>query len=158
MKHLSKTAAAVILSLVALACTGNKAASGEEGPTGPNPRLATAELSVGGVTIQAELARTSAERERGLMFRTSLKEGEGMLFVFEADQRLAFWMKNTAIPLSLAYLSSDGTIREILDLEPHSLDIRNSERSVRYALEVPRGWFGKAGIRVGDRVAIPPLD
>jgi uncharacterized membrane protein (UPF0127 family) len=129
-----------------------------EGPSKPNPRLKTVELKVGGALMKAELARTADQRERGLMFRKELKEGEGMLFVFEADQRLSFWMKNTSIPLSIAYLASDGTIRQILDLEPHSLEARGSERSVRYALEAPRGWFERAGAAVGDRIALPPLD
>jgi len=158
MKHASKMASAILLCLVVLACAAKKPGAAEEGPTGPNPRLATVELLVGGAPLKVELAKTPGERERGLMFRSSLAEGEGMLFIFETDQRLAFWMKNTTIPLSVAYLSSDGTIRQILDLEPHSLDPRDSERSVRYALEVPRGWFGRVGAEVGDRVVIPPLD
>ena len=158
MRRASKTAAAVIISLVILSCAARNAGAGEDGPTTANPRLETVELSIGGVKLEAELARTSLEREKGLMFRRSLKDGEGMLFVFEADQRLAFWMKNTTIPLSLAYLSSDGTIRQIVELEPLSLDAKGSERSVRYALEAPRGWFERVGVEVGDRVLIPPLD
>ena len=78
-----------------------------------------------------------------------------MLFVFDSDERLSFWMKNTLIPLSIAYIASDGTIREILDMEPHSLAPVPSQYSVRYALEVPKGWFSRAGVRVGDRVSIP---
>ena len=151
----------VLAAFLALSgCGGSRAAAqgAPQGPTKPNPTLKTALLKAGGASILAELALTADEREKGLMFRKELPEGKGMLFVFETDQRLAFWMKNTTIPLSVAYLSSDGTIRQILDLEPHSLDPRNSERSVRYALEVPRGWFGKVGAKVGDRVAIPPLD
>ncbi|HET7839609.1 MAG TPA: DUF192 domain-containing protein [Rectinemataceae bacterium] len=148
--------ACLAASLFALASCAAKGAEAE--PTRPNPKLKTVELKIGDASVQAELARTSLERETGLMFRTSLAEGTGMLFVFEADQQLAFWMKNTKLPLSLAYISSDGTIREIFDLVPGSLDPVQSERSVRYALEVPRGWFAKAGIKSGDRVAIPPLD
>ena len=83
------------------------------------------------------------------MFRKSLDDGKGMLFVFDRDEQLAFWMKNTSIPLSLAYIASDGTIRQIVDLEPQSLATVQAERSVRYALEVPRGWFDRAGVRVG---------
>ena len=78
-----------------------------------------------------------------------------MLFVFESDQRLTFWMKNTLVPLSIAYIASDGTIREILDMEPQSLASVPSQYSVRYALEVPKGWFARAGVRTGDRVAVP---
>jgi hypothetical protein len=92
------------------------------------------------------------------MYRSSLKDGEGMLFVFESDQKLAFWMKNTKLPLSLAYILSDGTIVQIIDLVPFSEESRPSIRSVRYALEVPQGWFERSGIKVGDKVRIPSLE
>ncbi len=152
------------LSLAALmlvaSCGGRSGAEASAeaaggGPTGPNPTLRTVELKAGNASILAEVALTPGERERGLMFRKSLPEGKGMLFVFEADQRLAFWMKNTTIPLSIAYISAEGEIREIRDLEPLSLAPVEAERSVRYALEAPRGWFGRVGLKAGDRFAIP---
>lgn len=147
--------AALALSLAA--CGPSTKAPTTE-PTAPNPKLPTAVLTAGQVSLTVELATTASQREVGLMFRKSLPEGSGMLFVFDADQILRFWMKNTKIPLSIAYLSSDGTIREIHELEPESLASVNSERSVRYALEVPRGWFERVGLGAGDRFSIPPLD
>ncbi len=120
-----------------------------------NPVLRKETLSVGPATVTAEIAIAPEERRLGLMFRKKLEDGEGMLFVFESDQRLSFWMKNTLVPLSIAYISSDGAIREILDMEPQSLASVPSQHSVRFALEVPRGWFSRAGVRVGDRVGIP---
>jgi uncharacterized protein len=143
--------AAALASLIA-SCAGKAAADG------PNPRLRSVELSIGSASVSAEVARTAAEREKGLMFRKSLADGAGMLFVFDSDQRVGFWMKNTTIPLSLAYIGSDGSIKQIVDLEPLSLESVMSDRSIRYALEVPRGWFARAGAKVGDRVAIPSLD
>ncbi|MDP3179615.1 MAG: DUF192 domain-containing protein [Spirochaetaceae bacterium] len=140
-----------------LALVSSCAAKAQDSTSHPNPTLRKAWLSVGATTISAEIAGTEDERAKGLMFRNKLADGEGMLFVFETDQVLSFWMKNTILPLSLAYLSSDGQIVKILDLEPQSLAPRSSERSVRYALEVPRGWFGRAGVSVGDVVEIPPL-
>jgi uncharacterized membrane protein (UPF0127 family) len=149
--------AAAIVACLALSCAA-KSASAEAEPTKPNPRLRTVELRIASATVEAEVAMTPLERETGLMFRTSLADGKGMLFVFESDQQLAFWMKNTSLALSIAYISTDGTIREIFDLVPASLDPVKSERSVRYALEVPRGWFDRAGIKSGDKVLIPSLD
>jgi uncharacterized membrane protein (UPF0127 family) len=145
---------AASLSAALAACADKKPAAVTDSP---NPKLATIPVKVGQAQLVAEVAATETERERGLMFRTSLADGTGMLFVFDKDQQLAFWMKNTKIPLSLAYIASDGTIRQIVDLEPESLASVQAERSVRYALEVPRGWFGRAGVRVGDRVSFGDL-
>ena len=115
------------------------------------------EGKAGNVTVIAELALTSAQREQGLMYRKELKDGEGMLFVFQSDQVLSFWMKNTLVPLSIAYISYDGRILEIYDMQPGNLDPVRSSRSVRYALEVPQGWFSRAGLGVGDKLEIQGL-
>jgi uncharacterized membrane protein (UPF0127 family) len=104
------------------------------------------------VRLQAELARTGEERARGLMHRKSLPDGEGMLFLFDRDQILSFWMKDTLIPLSIAFIGYDGRILEIRDMQPGNLSSVNSSRSARYALEVPQGWFDRAGIAAGDRL------
>jgi uncharacterized membrane protein (UPF0127 family) len=106
------------------------------------------------VTILAELARTGTQRSQGLMNRRSLQDGRGMLFVFEHDQILSFWMKNTLIPLSIAFIAADGRILEIRDMKPLDLTPVSSSRSVRYALEAPQGWFDRAGIRIGDVIGI----
>ena len=112
----------------------------------------TIEGSGGQVPIKTEIARTDAQREQGLMYRKRIKDGEAMLFIFERDEMLSFWMKNTLVPLSIAYISYDGRILEIYDMEPENLNPIRSSRSVRYALEVPQGWFGRAGIGIGDRL------
>jgi uncharacterized membrane protein (UPF0127 family) len=109
------------------------------------------------VQIKVEIARTGEERSKGLMHRKNLPDGEGMIFVFERDEQHSFWMKNTFIPLSIAYITSDGRITEIKDMYPHDENPVYSSRSVRYALEVPQGWFGRAGIRPGDVVRIDTL-
>jgi uncharacterized membrane protein (UPF0127 family) len=108
----------------------------------------------GTVTVLAELARTAEERARGFMERERIPAGTGMLFVFEQDQILSFWMKNTPSALSIAYIDSSGVIREIHHMTPFSLSPVSSAVSVRYALEVPRGWFDSQGIAPGDRVAL----
>ena len=102
--------------------------------------------------MKVEIARSEEQRSRGLMYRKELKDGEGMLFVFERDQVLSFWMKNTRIPLSIAFIASDCRITEIKDMRPLDLNAVKSSRSVRYALEVPRGWFTRAEIGPGDTV------
>ncbi len=104
------------------------------------------------IPVQVEVADTDQSRSRGLMYRKAVPEGTGMLFVFDRDQILTFWMKNTLVPLSIAYISSEGRIIDILDMEPESLKPVVSSRSVRYALEVPQGYFTKIGIQVGDRL------
>ena len=104
--------------------------------------------------VKAEIARTPEERASGLMFRTILKDGEGMLFIFERDEILSFWMKNTYIPLSIAFISSDGRIIEFRDMYPGDLNSVESSRSARYALEVPQGWFSRAGLQSGDVIRI----
>ena len=88
------------------------------------------------------------------MYRKKIPEGTGMLFVFEQDQILSFWMKNTPTPLSIAYIDSQGKIRDIFDMKPYSLAPIQSTSSVRYALEVPQGWFKKNAITVGDSIEL----
>ncbi|MBP5357725.1 MAG: DUF192 domain-containing protein [Treponema sp.] len=102
--------------------------------------------------VDAELAVKEEERNYGFMNRKNIPDGTGMLFVFEKDQILHFWMKNTPHPLSIAYIDSTGIIADILDMTPFSEASISSSRSVRYALEVPQGWFKKNGIKEGDRV------
>ncbi|GMO49138.1 MAG: hypothetical protein Pg6C_11790 [Treponemataceae bacterium] len=106
------------------------------------------------VTVLAEMARTSEERARGFMERKNIPDGTGMLFIFERDQILNFWMKNTPSPLSIAYIDSRGIIRDIFDMTPFSLQSVTSTVSVRYALEVPQGWFDRAGISVGCKLSL----
>lgn len=104
--------------------------------------------------VKAEVAQTQEDRSRGLMFRKNLDNGKGMLFVFEKDEILSFWMKNTLIPLSIAFISSGGRIIEIKDMYPGDLNPVTSSRSARYALEAPQGWFAHAGVQNGDTVII----
>lgn len=102
------------------------------------------------VSVIAEIARREEERNYGYMNRKNIPEGTGMLFVFEKDQVLRFWMKDTPHALSIAYIESTGKIRDIYDMAPYSLSDVTSTGSVRYALEVPKGWFRTQGISTGD--------
>ena len=100
--------------------------------------------------VSAEIAEKAEDRNHGFMERKNIPDGTGMLFVFEKDQILSFWMKNTPHPLSIAYIDSKGKIRDIYDMTPYSLSSIISTVSVRYALEVPQGWYKKNGITEGD--------
>jgi uncharacterized membrane protein (UPF0127 family) len=114
------------------------------------------DVSINGVAFRVEVARTVKERENGLMFRKTLQPQEGMIFVFEMDQHLSFWMKDTPLPLSIAFLSSEGKILEIRDMEPFSQSIIRSRFSSRYALEVAQGTFTRIGAKEGDFLVFPP--
>ena len=105
--------------------------------------------------VKAEMAVKPAERNRGFMERKKIPDGTGMLFVFEKEQFLSFWMKNTPHPLSIAYIDSNGLICDIFDMEPYNLSSITSTVPVQYALEVPQGWYKKNGITKGDVVIIP---
>lgn len=109
----------------------------------------------GGASLALEVADDAPERQRGLMYRETLPEGWGMLFVFERPQPLGFWMKNTYAPLSIAFLEDDGTIVNIRKMRPLDTTTRHrSRRPVRLALEVPQGWFKAHGVRRGQRVQL----
>ncbi|WP_147635135.1 DUF192 domain-containing protein [Treponema pectinovorum] len=105
--------------------------------------------------IKVELAITQEERNHGFMERKKIPDGTGMLFIFERDQILSFWMKNTPHPLSIAYIDKNGKIRDIFDMTPYSLASVTSTVSVRYALEVPQGWFAKNNVKEGDFLILP---
>lgn len=106
------------------------------------------------IKVRAEIADTFETRQKGFMFRKHIPDGTGMLFVFESDQILSFWMKNTPHPLSIAYITSDGRIKDIHDMTPFSIASVVSSGYARYALEVPQGWFEKENIKVGDKLII----
>jgi len=121
--------------------------------TPAQPQLPKITLTIGDQKISAEVADDPDEKTIGLMGRKELAEGDGMLFVFSRPQPMGFWMKDTLIPLSIAYLNAGGIIREIHDMQPlEENPVSSVFRDLVYALEVPQGWFAKNGILVGDRV------
>jgi uncharacterized membrane protein (UPF0127 family) len=123
----------------------------------------TAELKIGGKTLNVELAQTPQQRAQGLMHRTELKEGTGMLFIFNRETPQSFWMKNTLIPLSIGYFDKAKKLVRILKMNPESKMVRDSELKryssgvpVLFALEVPQGWFEKNKIKVGETFELKP--
>ena len=121
----------------------------------PQPPLPRVELQAGIHVIRAELAANDRTRARGLMFRERLGPSEGMLFVFASPSRQCFWMRNTLIPLSIAFIDDDGSIVNVEDMQPRTDDSHCSAKPVRYALEMEQGWFAKRGLRAGSRLTGP---
>jgi len=114
--------------------------------------LPVIELAAGMHLIRAELADTFASRMQGLMHRQRLGQNAGMLFLFDEPAIQCMWMKNTLIPLSVAFLDEAGTIINIADMQPHTEHSHCAVRPARYALEMNRGWFGERGIKPGARL------
>jgi len=129
-----------------------QAAAQSPGAAQANPRLPQVQIQAGMHLIRAEVAADSATRTRGLMMRERLGTNEGMLFVFPDRQVYCFWMRNTLIPLSIAFIDDDGTIAGLADMQPHSEDSHCPPRPVRYALEMEQGWFAKRGIAPGAKL------
>jgi hypothetical protein len=117
--------------------------------------LPTETIRLGGEELTVEIAATPEARRQGLMNRESLAADRGMLFVFEDSDYRSFWMKDTSIPLSLAYIDEDGTILEIHELEPFSREPVGSQNRVKFALEVNRGTFERLGVGPGDQLLLP---
>jgi len=110
-------------------------------------------LGIGSSTILAEIAVTPAQTSRGLMFRRQLPENQGMLFVFAEPRQLAFWMRNTTIPLDIGYFDVTGELREIYPLHPRvERPVVSRGTNMRYALEANRGWYEREGVKVGSRL------
>jgi uncharacterized protein len=105
------------------------------------------------IKLNAEIADSDSEREKGLMYRESLNENEGMLFVFEREKKLNFWMKNTLIPLDIAYIDRNGIINEIYHMKPLDVSVTyNSIKPAMFALEVNLGWFSRHKIKTGTKI------
>jgi uncharacterized membrane protein (UPF0127 family) len=119
----------------------------------PQPKLPTLSLSAGIHVIQAEVANTDAARAQGLMFRKSLGANQGMLFVFREAGPQCMWMRNTYVPLSVAFIDERGVIVNIADMQPQSDDSHCATRPARYALEMNRGWFAAKGIKPGAKLS-----
>ena len=112
-------------------------------------------INVAGIELEVELATTFEEQSLGLMYRDKLEENGGMLFVYPRENFLSFWMKDTRIPLSIAFIKADGRIIQIESMKPYSLDTHVSKEKAKYALEMNEGWFRIHNVREGDTVKMP---
>ena len=154
-----------LLALPLVGCgssgTGASASPGAESTgTASGSGLPTVSIDSSGggeVQVRVEIADDLPEQTRGLMERTALGEDRGMLFVYQDEEVRSFWMKNTLIPLSIAYIDSDGRIVDLQDMKPLDDDPPHyvSAEPARYALEVNKGFFEEHGVKVGDRADLP---
>ena len=140
---------------LALALFGGPPASAQGDPAATPTALPRIELQAGIHVIRAEVAQDFASRARGLMFRDALAPNHGMIFIFEQAARQCFWMRNTRIPLSAAFLDDSGRIVNIADMQPMSDDSHCSAAPVRFVLEMEQGWFARRGLREGSRLTGP---
>lgn len=139
--------------LCAVLAWGFTSAWAQASPVSAQSELPTQTLEIGGKKITAEIADEPNECEAGLMFRKSLKENSGMLFVMAKAGPVGFWMRNTEIPLTIAYIDSKGSIVEMHDMKPFDETVIASRFSkISYALEMPQGWFVKNNIWPGERI------
>lgn len=129
--------------------------TGCQGSTTPQSDLPTTRMKIGKRTFTLEIANTPAARERGLMFRQSMPEDHGMIFVFPDQAVRRFWMRNTRIPLDIIFVNSDQTIVAIEPMKPFDESGTSSRRPAKYAIELNRGMAEKAGVKVGDQLEIP---
>ena len=135
-----------IASILALFCSQAQAEDS------PQMDLQRTKLAAGMHRIDAQVAATPQERQIGLMWRKEMLQHEGMLFVFEQASQQCFWMKNTLLPLTAAFVDDDGTIVNLADMKPQTTDPHCSAKPVRYVLEMNKGWFAKKGIKAGFKL------
>ena len=124
----------------------------------PQTDLPRTQLSVGLYKIDAQIAQTPLQREIGLMFRKEMPQAEGMIFVFEQPATQCFWMRNTILPLTAAFVAEDGRIVNLVDMQPQTLDSHCSKEPVRYVLEMNQGWFERKNLRSGTKLGGRPFD
>lgn len=123
----------------------------------PQLNLPRIQITAGMYLIDTQVAATPDQRSTGLMYRQQMPAGEGMLFVFDGPSEQCFWMKNTLIPLTAAFVADDGTIVNLADMKPLTTDSHCSAKPVRYVLEMNQGWFQKKGIKAGFKLAGRPF-
>jgi len=143
--------ATLLITLATLCCN----TAGAQGA--PQMNLPRIKITVGMYLIDTQVAATPEQRSTGLMFRQEMPQGEGMLFAFDASSVQCFWMKNTLLPLTAAFVADDGTIVNLVDMKPQTLESHCSTKPVRYVLEMNQGWFNKKGIKAGSKLLGQPF-
>jgi len=140
--------------LASALCALSFAAAAQDSPQMNLPRVT---LGAGMYQIDAQVAQTPDQRTTGLMYRKDMPQYEGMLFVFEQPSGLCFWMKNTVLPLTAAFVADDGTIVNLADMKPQTTDSHCAAKPVRFVLEMNQGWFAKRGMKAGSKLSGSPF-
>jgi uncharacterized membrane protein (UPF0127 family) len=144
----------ISFGIFGLAAALSIASHAQSAPQMDLPRI---KLTAGMHLIDTQIAATPEQRATGLMFRTEMPQSEGMLFVFEQAAEQCFWMKNTVLPLTAAFVADDGTIVNLANMQPHTTNSHCSAQPVRYVLEMNQGWFGKKNIKPGFKLGGKPF-
>jgi uncharacterized protein len=152
MNAFQRTFGLLALLMCAAGYTASAAAQDE-----PQMKLQRVTLSAGMHQIDTQLAQTPEQRQTGLMWRKEMPQHEGMLFIFEQPSQQCFWMKNTFLPLTAAFVADDGTIVNLEDMKPQTTEPHCSAKPVRYVLEMNKGWFAKKGLKAGSKLAGEPF-
>ena len=156
MKNVALKSSFTVATLIWAWLFANAAtAQGQDSPQTDLPRIS---LQAGMHRIDTQVAATPAQRSIGLMFREEMPQHEGMLFAFEQASVQCFWMKNTLLPLTAAFVADDGTIVNLVDMAPQTTDSHCSTKPVRYVLEMNQGWFAKKGIKAGAKLSGKPFN
>jgi hypothetical protein len=150
MKHMHRTRTLLCALLLSLA-------GGLQAQDVPQTNLPRVTLTAGIHQIDTQLALTPEQHAIGLMHRPEMPQHEGMLFVFASPSKQCFWMKNTLLPLTAAFVADDGTIVNLEDMKPQTTDSHCSTKPVRYVLEMNQGWFAKKGVKAGSRLSGKPF-
>lgn len=143
---------ATFFLILALLFPGSSFAQGA-----PQMNLPRVKLTAGMYLMDTQVAATPEQRATGLMFRREMPPTEGMLFVFEQAAEQCFWMKNTLLPLTAAFVADDGTIVNLADMAQQTTDSHCSAKPVRFVLEMNQGWFAQKGIKAGFKLSGPPF-
>jgi uncharacterized membrane protein (UPF0127 family) len=144
-------------TLIALLICANLAMGFAHAQDGPQTRLQRTQISAGIHQMDIQLAITPEQHAIGLMYRKDMAQHEGMLFIFPVASQQCFWMKNTFLPLTAAFVADDGTIVNMEDMKPQTTESHCSTKPVRFVLEMNQGWFAKKGIKPGAKLSGSPF-
>jgi uncharacterized protein len=145
----------LVIALLGLSASLSAFSQNANTPQMDLPRI---KLSAGMHLIDTQVAHTNEQRQIGLMHRPTMPQTEGMLFVFDEPATQCFWMKNTLLPLTAAFVADDGVIVNLADMKPQTTDSHCSTQPVRFVLEMNQGWFAKKGIKAGSKLGGAPFN